>query len=116
MGRGPPELGCPQSQGPVHAQQEGDLPNAKRSFHRVHRGHADAPLPPLAICTGPANEFTRSVSSPHSPCGKRCDFTNGKNCSSRVLRKLDPGCLVVMFGIKKKSAIFFVLKNKKLKK
>jgi len=84
MGRGPPELGCPQSQGFVDAEQEEDLPNAKRSFHRVHRDYADAPLPPLAICTGLANEFTRSVSSRHSPGGKLCDLPNGQNCSSRV--------------------------------
>jgi hypothetical protein len=84
MGRGPPELGCPQSQGFVDVQQEEHLSIAKRSFRRVHRDHADAPLPPLATCTGLANELTRSVSSRHSPRDKRCDFTNGKNCSSRV--------------------------------
>ena len=84
MVRGPPELGCPQSQGFVDAQQEEHLPNAKHSFRRVHRDHADAPLPPLAICTGLANEFTRSVSSRHGPRSKLCDFANGKNCSSRV--------------------------------
>ena len=84
MGRGPPELGCPQSQGFVDAEQEEDLLIAKCSFCRVHRDYADAPLPLLAICTGLANEFTRSVSSPHSPRDKLCDFANGKNWSSRV--------------------------------
>ena len=43
MGRGPPELGCPQSQGFVDVEHEEHLLIAKRSFRRVHRDHADAP-------------------------------------------------------------------------
>ena len=84
MERSPLELGCPGSQGFVDAEQEADHLNAKRSLNGVHRDHADAPLPPLAICRGVANENTRSVSSRHSPGDQLCDFTNGKNWSSRI--------------------------------
>jgi hypothetical protein len=49
MARGSLELGCPQSQGFVDAEHEGHLPNAKRSFRRVHRVHAEGPGPGNAI-------------------------------------------------------------------
>ena len=67
MARGSLELGCPESQGFVDAEQGGHHLNAKRFFRRVHRDHTDAPLTPLAIWTGLANANARSVSSPHSP-------------------------------------------------
>ena len=42
------------------------------------------------------------------------DYIKKFNVNS--LRKLKPGCLVVMFGIKKKSAIFFVFEKQNVKK
>jgi hypothetical protein len=84
MARRSLELGCPQSQGFVDAEQEGHLPNAKRSFRRVHRDHADAHLPPLAICTGLTNANTRSVSSRMVLVVNCGDSPYGRTCSNGV--------------------------------
>ena len=89
MARGSLELGYPQSQGFVDAEQGGRLLNAKRPFRRVHRDHADAPLPPLAICTSLTNANTRPASSWHGPVDQLLILAIG-SCSSSEVKEGEP--------------------------
>ena len=59
-----------------------------RPFRRVHRDHADAPLPPLAICTGLTNANTRPVSSRMVLVINCGDSPYGRTCSNGVKAQL----------------------------